>query len=95
MVGMDRTLREMRSLSQKSIGQVLIEVRRICPEVAPKERSGIINWEVQGFRDFRIVHALSQIYAVPEAEIGRAALKAKEEWRQKQEEKSSGIVAMS
>lgn len=60
-----KTLRDLRIESGLSISQVLEGVRLVAPGVAPKERSGIINWEVQGIQNARVLAALAIVYKQP------------------------------
>ena len=75
---METTLRDIRYSVGKTPTQVLQEVRELFPEIAPKERSGVTNWENQGIRDIRVIRALAAIYNRPVEEIEAAALRCKE-----------------
>lgn len=89
-----KTLRDLRIESGLSIAQILDGVRQFAPEIAPKERSGIINWEVQGIQNAEVLNALAHVYKVPFSEILQAA-KASKAMHQKPGKKllESAIIA--
>ncbi len=72
-----KTLRDLRIESGLSIAQILEGVRLVAPGVAPKERSGIINWEVQGIQNAEVLNALALVYRRPFLEILQAARQSK------------------
>lgn len=72
-----KTLRDLRIESGLSIAQILEGVRQIAPEVAPKKRSGIINWEVQGIQNAEVLNALAHVYKRPFSEVLQAAKHSK------------------
>lgn len=76
-----QTLRELRRNSGMSIQEILNSVRTIAPEIAPQQRSGILNWENQGITDIRVIRALSRVYGVDLETVEAAALAAKDNFR--------------
>jgi transcriptional regulator with XRE-family HTH domain len=78
------TLRDIRKSKGLEPTQVLEIVREQYPHIAPKQRSGITNWENQGIRDIRVIRALAAIYNHPLEEIEAAALHCKELFNEKQ-----------
>ena len=71
---MSTTLATIRSESGKTLGEIHACLKSKFPEVAPKERSGIIHWEKQGIMDVRVIRALSTVYGKKFDVIESAAL---------------------
>lgn len=90
---MQSTLRAYRKQSELTCNSILERVKVMYPDLdVPKKRSGVLNWETQGFSDIRIIRALSIIYNQPFEEIERLALQAKRQFREAQEKKMTYLV---
>ena len=68
------TLADLRKQSGRSIGSIHASMQSVCPEIAPKSRSGVIHWETQGIMDVRVIRALSIVYLKPFEVVESAAL---------------------
>lgn len=92
---MSVTLRGLREASGKSLGDILAEVRRIAPQIAPVARSGIIHWEKQGIRNIEVIRALAHVYDCPLETVEMAALSAANQFKRHRQMQENSLISHS
>lgn len=70
-------LEDLRKEADLTPTQVLKAFRDVAPDLAPKERSGVVHWEQQGILDFRIIDTLAVVYGRSTFVVKAAALASK------------------
>lgn len=76
-------LEDLRIQAGMTPTQVLVLIRCSYPDIAPKQRSGVVHWEKQGILDFRVVDALSVIYNQPVEVVKAASLASRKRFHER------------